>query len=128
MRSGPFYPHVTSWEQNLRPKRPLKMIPSARLMPVWFSLSSKLDLNVLEVIVSESRRRGLILLSSSQDVEDPDLRVGPARRGRVHAQHLPEGAAAQPRAARVRPVQPPPHPQQGATPPSRSRSDSTPSD
>lgn len=60
-------------------------------------------------------------LSRSQDVEDPELCGRPARRRRVHAEHVLEGAEPRPRPARVRPLQPPPHSQQGAddvTPPS----------
>lgn len=49
----------------------------------------------------------------SQDLEDPELRGGSARCRRVHAEHLPERAATQPRAARVHPLQPPAHPHQG---------------
>lgn len=51
--------------------------------------------------------------SCSQDLEDPDLRGGSAGCCRVHAQHLLEGTATQPRAARVRPLQPSAHPHQG---------------
>lgn len=46
-------------------------------------------------------------------MEDPVVCGGPAGCGRVHAEHLPEGEGAQPRAARVRPLQPPAHPHQG---------------
>lgn len=50
----------------------------------------------------------------SPHVEDADVRGGAARRGRVHAQLLPEGAA-RARAARVRALRAPPHPDQGTS-------------
>lgn len=51
--------------------------------------------------------------SHSQDLEDPELRGGSAGRRCVHAEHLPERTATQPRAARVHPLHPPAHPYQG---------------
>ena len=46
-------------------------------------------------------------------MEDPELRGGPARRRRVHVEHVSEDATASPRAARVRPLHPPAAPHQG---------------
>lgn len=57
----------------------------------------------------------IFILFSSPDLEDPDLRGGAARCGGVHVEHVPEGAESQPRAARVCPLQPPSHSQQGPT-------------
>lgn len=48
-------------------------------------------------------------------MEDPDLCGRPAGRRGVHAEHVPEGAEPQPRAARVCPLLSPSYSQQGLT-------------
>lgn len=48
-------------------------------------------------------------------MEDPHLRGGPARSRRVHVEHVLEGAEPQPWTARVHPLHPPSHSQQGLT-------------
>lgn len=52
-------------------------------------------------------------LPCSEDMEDPDLRGRPSRCRCVYAEHVPEGAEPQPRAARVCPLLSPSHSQQG---------------
>lgn len=56
----------------------------------------------------------VIAVPASPHVEDADVRGGAARRGRVHAELLPEGAA-RARAARVRALRAPPHQDQGTS-------------
>lgn len=49
----------------------------------------------------------------SEDLEDPDLHPGPARRGRVHGQRLLQDAGASAWAGGVRAVRSPAYPHQG---------------